>query len=299
MFDDITLFVHIVQRQSLSSAADYLNLPAATVTRRLQKLEATLDCQLIYRSARKFHLTTEGEIYYQAYAGLIQELEQTTRNLSADMRDLSGKLKVFAPTNISVGILQPMWSAFIRANPNIKLELLLNNQTEDLLSAQIDLALRIGPQIDSQLYQKRLGAISTLMVAAPKYLSQHGIPKNLVDLHQHHLIVASNLPIWKLFNREANKSESIHPVATTFVNDIGLANQFAIDGIGIALLPYSEVIDGLQQSQLNRVLPHWEGPQREIFAVWPSGRLLNAKAKCLRDFIQQFIAKTPVLQGAL
>lgn len=108
MLDDIALFVHIVQHKGLANTAKQLGLPAATVTRRLQKLETALGCQLIYRSARKFVLTTEGEVYYQAYAHLVNQFEQTTRQLNKETHELSGHLKVLVPTNISVGILQPM-----------------------------------------------------------------------------------------------------------------------------------------------------------------------------------------------
>ncbi|MCZ4281445.1 LysR family transcriptional regulator [Kiloniella laminariae] len=296
MFDDLSLFTHIVKNQSLSAAAEYLKLPPATVTRRLKKLEATLGYQLIHRSARKFSLTSEGEAYYQSCAPLLEQLEAATRNLNQDLQQLQGPLRVLAPTNISIGLLQPMWSAFIKSYPAIQLHLLLNNEREDLLSAQIDLALRIGPQEDSQLYQKRLGSVSTVLVAAPDYLQQQGTPRVLADLEQHHLITGNILPVWDLYNPETKIRERFYPQPGTFVNDITLATQMAVDGIGIALLPLSEVSNALQTNQLIRILPPYHGPQRDIFAVWPSGRLLSARAKCLRDFMQSYMAKTAVLQ---
>ena len=61
------------------------------------------------------------------------------------------------------------------------------------------------------------------------------------------------------------------------------------DGIGISLLPISEVQTHIQKGELQHVLPNWVGPNRDLFAVWPTGRLLNAKAKCLRDFMQSYI----------
>ncbi|MCL1124347.1 LysR family transcriptional regulator [Shewanella surugensis] len=109
MLDDMALFVHIVRYHSLANAAKKLNMSAGTLTRRLQKLEQRLACQLINRSARQCVLTQEGETYYQAYADLIEQFEVIQHNLRADRSDMSGKLKVLAPTNISIGFLQPMW----------------------------------------------------------------------------------------------------------------------------------------------------------------------------------------------
>lgn len=132
MFDDIALFIHIVQQQGLAAAAQKLGLPAATVTRRLQRLEASVARQLIHRSARQFVLTPEGEAFYQAYAGLVEQLEQTQQQLSGELNLLAGPLKVLAPTNISIGLLQPMWSGFIKMYPDIKLELMLSNSVESM-----------------------------------------------------------------------------------------------------------------------------------------------------------------------
>ena len=298
MIDEIALFVHIVQKRGLAAAADHLNLPAATVTRRLQKLENALGCRLIHRSARKFDLTAEGEVYFQAYADLVQQFEITSRNLSADIHQLNGKLTVLAPTNASVKILQPMWSSFIKQYPEIQLHLYLSNETKDILANQVDMALRIGPQIDSQLFQKKVGSVSTVLVASPKYLSDYGVPKDLNILQDHRLIVVNTIPIWRLENKKSGTKETIHPLAATMVNDIGLASQLARDGHGVVLLPISEIVGELKEGQLQRVLPLWNGPERDIFAIWPTGRLLSARAKCLRDFIQQYLAQDPVLQGA-
>ncbi|WP_419905457.1 LysR family transcriptional regulator [Kiloniella sp.] len=299
MIDDIALFVHIVQKRGLAAAAEFLKLPAATVTRRLQKLEDVLGCRLIHRSARKFNLTAEGEVYYQAYADLVQQFEVTTRNLSTDVHQLSGKLTVLAPTNASVKILQPMWSAFIKAYPEIQLHLFVSNETKDMMDDHVDMALRIGPQADSQLFQKKLGSVATILVASPGYLQTHGEPEDLNALHDHRIILVSTIPVWSLKNQKTGTEETLHPRPVTLVNDIGLAAQLARDDHGIVLLPISEITEELKQGQLLQVVSSWRGPERDIFAVWPTGRLLSARAKCLRDFMQDYIGNNPILQGSL
>lgn len=299
MFDDTALFIHIVQKRGLSATATYLNLPPATVSRRLQKLEHNLGCQLIHRSARKFSLTAEGEVYYNSYAGLVQQFEATARNLSTDRHQLSGKLNVFAPTNAAIGVLRPLLSDFVRAFPEIQLDLNLSNETKDILDGQVDLAFRIGPQKGSKLFQKRLGSIATLLVASPDYLAQHGTPKTLNDLHQHKLIAVRTLPKWTMHDATKDKVETFRLSPTTMVDDISMARHFASDGLGISLLPASEIASEVERGSLIQVLPYLLGPPRDVFAIWPSGRLLSARAKCLRDFAQERIAKLPVLQGAI
>lgn len=297
MFDDIALFIHIVQNRGLAPAAKALDLPAATVTRRLQKLESELGCQLLHRSARKFVLTAEGESYYKAYADLVHDMEQTARRLEQNLHQLSGRLRVMAPTNISIGFLQPMWSAFIREHPDIRLDLQLSNERKDILASQVDIALRVGPQPDSQLTQKKLGTVATILVASPDYLDRQGYPAAPQDLKAHGLISSRAFAEWSLYDSNSHQRETLRPVGATQVDDIRLVNQLACDGIGIALLPITEISDEMDKGKLERVLPSWQGQNRDIFAVWPGGRLLNAKAKCLRDYMQKYIAARPVMQG--
>lgn len=296
MFDDLALFIHIARRQNLSAAAQELGLPPATVTRRLQKLEERLGCRLVHRSARRFELTTEGESYFGAFNAQVDQLEDTARRLSGDIHTLEGKLTVFAPTNISLGLLRPMWSAFTKAYPKIDLDLQLSNENKDILGGQADLALRIGPQADSQLTQRKIGSVSTMLVASPQYLVEAGQPASLKELSKHRLIVIDAWPIWKLSHAETRTSDVVHPPRGLRVDDITLATRLVQDGVGIALLPSSELGNALAAGHLVRLFPQWEGPRRDAFCVWPSGRLLSARARCLRDFMVDFVGGIPILQ---
>ncbi|MTH97950.1 LysR family transcriptional regulator [Roseibium sp. RKSG952] len=297
MYDDTALFVHIVRQQGLAAAAAQLKLAAPTVTRRLRRLEEALGCRLIHRSARTFQLTNEGESYYAAFAELVDQFDSASRQMSRDRSQMSGKLVVSAPTNISVGILQPMWSAFVVQYPDVRLDLRLSTDLEDMERLQIDMALRIGPQPDSQLSQKRLGHIATVVVAAPSYLEAAGNPAVPEELYNHRIISVRPLPIWRLEKDE--EAATFRPESFLSVDDIALASQFAADGLGLALLPVSEIVRDLESGRLVRVLPRWQGPRREIYAIWPSGRLLSARASALRDFMQHHIAGLPVLRGAV
>ena len=299
MFDDIALFIRIVERRSLAAAAADLELPPATVTRRLQRLEEGLGCRLIHRSARKFALTAEGESYFNAYAPLVHQMQATARGLSADVHDLRGRLTVLAPTNAALGFMRPMWSEFATVHPDIQLDLRLGNVNEDMTAGGIDLALRAGVQSDGALTQQRLGVISTILVASPGYLARSGRPERLEQLSDHRLIVSSVLQVWRLRRADAAGEQVIHPRAATLVNDIRLGAQMAADGLGIALLPASEVMPELASGELENLLAPWQGPDRDLFAVWPAGRLLSARARCLRDFLAERIRRVPVLQGEL
>lgn len=289
MLDDIALFIHVARQGGLAGAARHLGLPTATVTRRIQKLEQQLGRRLLHRSSRQFVLTEEGEVYFQAYADLVDQFELAQQQLSADMRQLSGKLRVLAPTNISHGFLRPMWLGFIRAYPDIQVELRLSNQMQDIIKSKADIALRIGPQPDSLLYQQKLGQIEKILVASPHYLQDAGSPQEPADLKDFRAIGTTLSPKWTLTHVDTGASHEVFPRFNAICDDTSFAKYMACDGQGVSLLPLTEVHDELKTGQLVRVLSPWQGEARDIYVVWPSGKLLNEKAKCLREYLRDYI----------
>ncbi|NOI59130.1 LysR family transcriptional regulator [Vibrio coralliilyticus] len=289
MFDDMALFVHIAQLRGLKSASATLALPAATVTRRLKKLESELGCQLIHRSARQFRLTAEGDAYYAAFAPLVADLEKARDRMSQQVASLTGPLTVLAPTNISLGFLQPLWSEFLSAYPDVVLDLKLNNDNKDVVQEQADIALRIGPQPDSGLYQVGLGAIPTLLVASPAYLAKAPPLTALTDLNQHRCITVSHLPVWPMQRVGLDQTEVIRPPRGLQVDDIRMACLWAQDGLGIALLPATEVLSSLESETLVTPLSEWVGPSRDVYLIWPSGQLMGAKAQAFKRFTQHYM----------
>ena len=296
MLDDIFLFVNIVQQQSLAKAAAKLGVPAATVSRRLKYLEEQVGNKLIHRSARAFTLTSQGDIFYNAYVDIVEQFEARQQQLEKQMGSLEGPLKVLAPSNISTSLLRPMWSSFIDKYPQIKLDLNLNNDTQDLPASQADIALRIGPQASSALYQKRVGSIQTLLVASAAYLANNPVPEQLSDLTNHRLIGTHHISHWQMTHRKTGKQQALRPKFSCLINDVKLITQLASDGLGIALLPYSEIQHSLEAGKLIKVLPQWQGPVRDIYMLWPSGKLLSHRAICLRDFIEHFLQNELIIQ---
>lgn len=289
MLDDIALFIQVVRHGSLSAAAQHLDLPPATVTRRLQKLEQQIGSKLLHRSARQFALTHEGEVYYRAYAALIEEFETTHQQLDQELRQLTGKLRVLAPTNFSNGILRPMWLAFTQSHPDIELELILGNELEDMVKTKADIAVRIGRQPDSLLYQQKIGEMDTVLVASPRYLQMHGNPNHPSDIKDHRVIGTTLRIRWSLIQRDTKTPLEIFPRFSALSNDLSFVKHMALDDQGIARLPITEVKEYLDSGELLQVLTDWQGEVREVFAVWPSGKLLSKKAQSLREHIKAFL----------
>ena len=196
---------------------------------------------------------------------------------------------MLAPVNISHGILGPMWTAFTREFPKIELELHLSNHPMDMIETQADLAIRIGRQDDSSLYQRRLGQIENVLVASEDYIARYGMPDTPAELSEHELIGLSMRPKWQLHNETNGQTFTLYPRCRAQVNDPLMVKYFVRDAQGIALAPLTEVKDELAGGELIRVLPEWGGEVRDIFLLWPGGKLLSQRAKCLRDYVYQYV----------
>lgn len=300
MLDDIALFVQIVNTGSLAKAAELNDLPPATVTRRLQKLEHQLKCKLINRSARKFNVTLEGQKLYDECAYLVNSLQDQTKLFETSVNELSGKVKLLAPINLASDTLSGAWSSFMSAHEDIDLEFVLNNHDEDFVSTQADFAIRIGPQQDSELHQMRIGFVKTVLVASSAYVERFGLPQTPQALKGHRFVVGSTLRNWPLRSDEDDSRFQFRPGnPRVIVNELSLVRQLSLDGQGISLLPINEVGAQLQAGKLIRVMPGWVGEDRNIYIVWATGKLLTRRAKLLIEHLKRYVAQMPTLQGSV
>lgn len=292
MLDNIALFVAVVQAGSLKTASDTLQIPSSTVSRRLKVLEDAFGCKLLNRNSHHFEVTREGSQLYQQARFHIHAMDAIADELRSDISGNQGHIKVLAPTNLVATCLQPYFSRYLKQYPAIELELELSNSLKHFYSENADFAIRVGQQQDSDLTQLRLGQIQTLLVASPAYLASHGAIEQPYQLEEQDVIVIRPLAHWELFQQGTVQQRMLFKPKKRrlLVNDIQVAKQFAVDGLGIALLPRTEAIPALDNQQLVQVLPDWQGANRDVYAVWYRRQLLSTRASKLIDFLKQQVA---------
>lgn len=297
-FDDLALFVDIVEAGGLGAAADRLDLPAATVTRRLQRLERSLGCRLLHRTARRLQPTAEGQQYYEQCRPLVHALEQATRALDANLRRVAGHVRVLAPVNLASGPLSPAWAGFLQAHPEVTLEFHLSNAVQDLVGSGADLAIRVGGQADSLLTQRRIGEVGVHLVAAPAYLARRGIPADAQALAAHEAIVAAPLRQWTLRDPASGAETVLQPAPRLRTDEMRLAVDAARAGLGVLLCPTTLTRAAIARGELVPVLEAWTPRRRPVFAVWSQQRYLPARVRALVDYLEAFLAVDPLLAPA-
>jgi len=299
MFDDLLLFVRIVESGSLRAAAKQAGMPAATLTRRLQKLEEQLGCRLLHRSARKMQATGEGWQYYERCRPLLQSLKQAAEALDASNHKIAGGIRVLAPITLASGVLRTAWSNFMSRHPKVCLELKLSNQREDLIGSGADIAIRVGQQPDSLLNQRLLGNVPIVTVASPLYLAAIPPIHHPAELEQCAIVLAEPIALRFRHNKTAEQFQLPTPANPRFrANEIQLAVDMAIAGLGILHCPLTQAHAPIAEGKLQRVLPEWSGETRPIYAVWPQQRHLPARVRALLDYLIAFCAENPLMNGS-
>ncbi len=289
MLNDFSLFITIAETGSLHKTAEKLHIPISTLSRRLQKLENHLGCKLLHRSTNGLTLTVEGEIYYERCQPLISTLEQNIEEIHTQTNQTSGTIRVLAPINLAL-LYTDFWSQFLAKYPDVDLILSLNNHNDDLLeTGGADLALRVGKQKDSSLKQKRLATTATSIVASPQYLAKQPVINHPNELYDYDWLVAQPLSRFTLTNSSTHENINIHLNKVRFqVNEIRLCIALATQGLGLCFVPMSQCKDELNKGKLVTVLPQWQTPSRDIYAIWQGQKHLPLRVQVLIEELISF-----------
>lgn len=291
-FNDTLMFVKVVEKGSFTAAAEALGVPKATLSRKVTELEQRLGARLLKRTTRKLGLTEAGALYYERSARIALELseaESAVTQLNASPR---GWLRFTAPYSLGSDCITPLLPEFTTRYPDVRVEMNLTNEPLDLVSSDMDLAIRVGALADSTLTARRLATIETHVYASPDYLARHGEPLEPGDL-EHHRALAYNWHrkngryYWPLSGAEGNREVPVNPVLVS--NDPPSLFNSVVSGVGIALVGQHFGQVAVSHGRLRRVLAGWAGPTVDVNALFPPGRLHAPKVRAFVDFLSQHL----------
>ncbi|MEM0900455.1 MAG: LysR substrate-binding domain-containing protein [Pseudomonadota bacterium] len=161
----LRLFCRIVELGSFSSAARGLGLPSATASTWMKSLENSLGVRLLERSTRKVAVTAEGRAYYERVNNILQDLDEVDESLRADGAELAGRVKIALTGHIMRGVVLPFLPAFTEAHPKLDLSFTMADRPVDLLTENVDLAIRLGTLSNSSLLAKQLASFRLVTLA--------------------------------------------------------------------------------------------------------------------------------------
>jgi DNA-binding transcriptional LysR family regulator len=289
---DLEIFARVVSAGSLSAAGRELGLSPAVVSKRLRKLEDRLGTRLLQRTTRQIALTEAGQGFYERVVAVIAGIEEAEAFVTRRSTEPRGTLKISAPTSFGRMHVAPHLEAFMRANGDLAINLVLSDEFVDIVGDGFDLAIRIAELSDSSLVARRLAPVERFLVAAPSYLARHGTPCGIADLENHVCLPAHNNEPWRLEGPEgALVYRAEGPLQT---NSSEVLREAALAGLGIALRSTWDIGPELAAGRLARVLPDYRASRNvAIHAVYPSRRFLPAKVRLFIDYLAALYGPTP------
>jgi LysR family transcriptional regulator AphB len=294
--NDVALFISVVKAGSFAEAARRFGLPPNTASRRVQGLEEELGARLLHRSTRRLVLTDAGQRLFSQCAEQIEAVTQSALEVSEGNATPSGKVRVAAPADFFQMLPVEMVNEFIVANPRVRLEFILSDARADLLGEGIDVALRIGKQIEPNLHARQIGWIDVGLVASPDYIEAHGKPESLADLSNHDCVAAptnmAGYTTWRLDGPEGVREVGVK--GRFHVNSVQTQIRAVLGGLGIALLPITAVREDVQARRLMRVLPDYGIHRVGIYFVFLERRQLPRAVSAFIEF-----AMTKILDAGM
>ena len=284
--DAMSVFSAIIDGGSLSAAGRRLNLPLATVSRKLADLEAHLNARLITRSTRKLVLTDAGRDYLAACRQILEQVDEAERAAGGAYTNVKGQLVIAAPIVFGRLHVVPVAAAFLEQHPDVDIQLRLGDRNVNLIEEHVDLALRIGHLPDSNLVATQVGSIRRVVCASPAYLEQFGMPRSIDELAAHRCISFDGLDgtnSWTFAGQGGEKRQvPIHSRLTVSTADAAI--KAAALGLGLTRVLSYQVADALRDGRLVRVLTDDEPPAVPASLIYPGQGRLPMKSRAFIDF---------------
>lgn len=291
-------FVAVAEAGGFSSAARRLEMAASSVVRSVDSLEESLGTVLFNRTTRQVTLSEAGTTYYSRTKKLLEDLADADAAVSDRGGEPSGPLRVSVPVAFGRRCIAPRLAAFLSTYPRLELDIRLSDAIVDLVTDQIDVAIRLGDVAPlSEVVSKRLGTFSRYVVASREYLDARGHLASPSDLLEHDCLrfsYGAEPQVWT-FRRDADVSKVIVK-GRLKTNNAEILCEAVLDGAGIALLPDWLVLPDVRSGRLMKLFEDYDVTPNDarsvINALYLPNQRGSRRVNAFMDFVTVVIGST-------
>lgn len=289
LLKEMAIFAQVVDSGGFSAAARQLHLTTSAVSRHVARLEAHMGGRLLQRTTRSLALTELGRQVHEACSRMLTTAREIHALAGSYSARPNGVIRVSAPVVFGQVWLAPKLPGFLASYPEVDVQLTLVDRTVDLIDDGVDLAIRIAHELAPGLAARPLCQVRYVLVAAPAYLAQHGMPGAPDALPAHQCIYlgyARFRESWTLHKGTQTASIKV-PTRMTINNSAAILAAVEAGG-GIGLIPDFAAAAALQAQRVQQVLPEWEfgAPYAgSVHAVYLPGKHLPLKVRALIDYL--------------
>ena len=297
-FSAMQVFARVVELGSFAKTAERLGLSTSACSRQIADLEAHLDTRLLNRTTRRLSLTEAGRAFHERCVPLLSDLEEAEQAAHAGRERPRGTLRITCPVNFGLHHIAPLLAPFLKAHPDVRLDVSLSDRMVDIVEEGFDLALRIGESGSTSVIARKLGETRLVTCASPGYLRAHGTPKTPQQLTEHNCLLYEYLNPrneWR-FTGAGGSEHRVRVAGNLLSNNGEMAVTLAARGAGICCEPDFIAAAALRSGALKAILTQYAAPATEIHAVYPSRRHLSAKVRAFVDAMVAAFAR-PAARG--
>ena len=287
-FRQISTFVEVVARGSLSAAARAEGIAPSMIGRRLDALEQRIGVKLLQRTTRKLVLTDEGAAFLEDCRRILSELEEAEAAVAERSARATGHLVISAPAGFGRQHVAPLLPSFLAEHREVTANLDLNDRLVDVVGEGVDVAIRIASLEDSNLVGVKLADNRRVVVASPAYLKRRGTPKTLEDLERHNCLAISSAGSQRGWTFQENgRSVTLKVAGNMQCNDGEVLHDWALAGKGLAWRSMWEVGAEIEAGKLRTVLDQYAVSGSDIYAVFAQRRHLPLRIRAFVDFLRR------------
>lgn len=294
-FESMRAFTRVVEEGGFAAAARQMGLSRSVVNKAVIGLENQLGTQLLRRSTRQVTPTETGLAFYDRCVQILAELDEAVSAVTELQEHPRGTLRVNAPMSFGTAHLAPVVAAFMDQNPDVHVELVLNDRFIDPIEEGFDVTLRIAEVTPStSLITREIVPTPRVLCASPKYLQEHGEPSDPLELKQHRCLHYGYLGSgsqWRIAGPDSDQAYAIRCVMWS--NNGEVLKAAALQHQGIALLPTFIVGGALQSGELRTILNDFSAPPIVLHALYPRHRHLSAKVRLFVDMLVERVGERP------
>ena len=283
------VFVKVADLGSFAAAAGELGLSRAMVAKHIRSLEERLQVTLIRRTTRRQSLTDVGLSFLERCRSILAEVE-AAENLAAESQSAPrGLLRVNAPVTFGTTSLARALPDYLRAHPEVGIELTISDRMVDLVDEGFDAVIRIGELADTSLLARAMTPYEMALCAAPAYLAARPAPQRPADLDRHACLgFAHWAPRHRwTFEGPEGATETVEVHGPLTVNIGHALRMAALAGLGVILQPRILLQEDIDRGALVPLLPGWRHAARPMHILTAPDRRRTRKLGSFVDFIAQ------------
>jgi len=285
----MAVFRRVVEAKNFSAVARETSMSQSTVSKHIAALEERLGTKLLNRSTRSIQLTEAGKEYYHHCIRILNDFQEAEASIGKGKIKPTGNLRISTSAAFGRSFILPQLNDFFRAYPDIKIDMLFEDNYTDLVKEGIDLAIRTGPLEDSTLIARKIGTTPRVVVASTEYLVKYGRPRKPADLVKHNCLIHSlqKSPDQWYFNSTQKGDESVRVVGNLKANSPDAIRDAVVAGLGIAVVCEWFVREDIKQGRLKTILPEYRPTAYDIHAIYPERKFVPQKVKHMIEFLAE------------